>query len=224
MSNVTENLKKKFPRVGPLLRSNFLAGIFVLLPLAVSGYLLLIVVDKLWRIKDLIPEHWLPEVLQHSALGFLFNVLFTAVSTLILALLISAMGWFSKQYLGQKVIRFVSEVLQHIPILRSVHGALEQLLSTISKGEGSQFSRVVLVEFPKAGMYSLAFVTGASKVDRDLVGYINVFIPMTPNPTSGFYLIVPESAVKETHLTVEEAFRTLLSLGIAQPQNGKLNG
>lgn len=224
MSKVTANLKKKFPRLGSLLRSNFLAGVFVILPLAVSGYLLLIVVDKLWRIKDLIPEHWLPEALQHPALGFLFNVVFTAASTLILALLISAMGWFSKQYLGQKVIRFVSEILHHIPILRSVHGALEQLLSTISKGEGNQFSRVVLVEFPKAGMYSLAFVTGVSRIDRDLPGHINVFIPMTPNPTSGFYLIVPESSVRETQLTVEEAFRTLLSLGIAQPQNGKPHG
>lgn len=200
------------------MRSNFLTGVFVLLPLVVSGYLLLIVVDKLWRIKDLIPEQWLPVVFQHSALGFLFNVVFTAFSTLVIAFMVSAIGWSSKLYLGQKVIRFFSEVLHHIPVLRSVHGALEQLLSTISKGEGNQFSRVVLVEFPKAGMYSLAFVTGVSKLDRDLSSHINVFIPMTPNPTSGFYLIVPESSVKETHMTVEEAFRTLLSLGIAQPQ------
>jgi uncharacterized membrane protein len=135
------------------------------------------------------------------------------------ALGISFLGWVSKQYLGQKILELIAFLIQRIPVVRTVYSALDQLLKTVAAGGGKQFSRVVYVEFPRAGCWTLAFVTGRAKVPGSNSPHLNVFVPATPNPTSGFYLIVAEQDVREAGMSVEEAFKAILSLGIAsQPQ------
>lgn len=153
--------------------------------------------------------------------SFGFNVLFTILGTLALLFLISFFGWSSKQYLGEKILKWVSELIAHIPVVRSVYSALGQLMSALSpnsNGSGSQFSRVVWVEYPRPGIWTIGFVTSQKQVPGFPEKHLHLYVPTTPNPTSGFYLLVKESEVRESGLKVEDAFKLVLSLGIAQPR------
>ncbi|MCM2324606.1 MAG: DUF502 domain-containing protein [Oligoflexia bacterium] len=210
-------MRKLINDIAKLLKSNFLAGVFIIIPLAVAAWLLFTVLETLWQLHFLLPEPWRPESqLQNEALITFFNFMFIVGATLVLAMVISLLGWGSKHYFGRKVLQWVAEVIQRIPVVRSVYSALDQLLRTLASGGGQQFNRVVYVEYPRKGVWILAFVTGPAK-HLELPGnYLNVYVPTTPNPTSGFHLLVPESEVREAHMKVEDAFKTILSLGIAQ--------
>lgn len=207
----------RFPGLLRLIQANFLTGALVLLPFVVVGWVVGWIVGTLWRLHLFLPEAWHPEAFdQNPALENLVNLLFTVGATAVLILGISLLGWISKQFLGRKALEFAADVIQRIPVLRSVYGALDQLLRTLASGGGKQFSRVVYVEYPRKGIWALAFVTGPAQGPNVPPGHLNVYVPTTPNPTSGFHLLVPEAEVRESHLRVEEAFRTILSLGIAQ--------
>lgn len=207
------------PKARALLRSYFFGGLLVVVPLGAIAAILAWFIGTLWGLGDLLPNEWQPsEYIDDSTLALGVKTLFVLVLAVLLALGVSIVGWASKQILGRKVLEFLAEsVIQRIPLVRSIYSALDQLLRTLAAGGGQQFSRVVYVEYPRAGCWSLAFVTGAAKGPNVPPSCLNIFIPTTPNPTSGFHLIVPESQVRDSGMKVEEAFRTLLSLGIAQP-------
>lgn len=197
------------PKLGALLRSHFFTGLLVAAPIGVIVWIAMAAGRALWNLNELLPDHWQQE-----------NPVFNAAVSLALALgacvLISFLGWISTQYLGQKILETVAALIERIPVLRSVYSALDQLLKTVGTGKGQQFSRVVYVEYPRKGCWALAFVTGPARGPNAPGQHLNVYVPTTPNPTSGFHLIVPENEVRESGMKVEEAFRTILSLGIAQ--------
>jgi uncharacterized membrane protein len=203
----------RLPSFRTLLRGHFLAGLLVVIPFAVIAWILLGALGMIWGLHSMLPNAWRPE---SPIVEFLVNLGFTVVAALLLALSISIVGWTSKQFLGRKILQLLAEAINRIPIIRSIYGALDQLLRTMAPGGGKQFSRVVYVEYPRAGLWVIAFVTGPA---RSPVGgderCLNLYVPTTPNPTSGFHLIVPEAQVRETGLSVEEAFKVILSLGIA---------
>lgn len=213
----------QIPRFTALLRSHFLAGVMVVVPIGVIVWIALAALQTVWGLQDWLPTSWQPENWMPSrTLAALVSVLIMLATTLLLALFTSLVGWISKQLLGKKILEFVAEhLIQRIPVLRGIHKALDQLLRTLAQGGGQQFNRVVLVEYPRKGLWSLAFVTGPATLPGIPPGHLNIYVPTTPNPTSGFYLIVAEAEVRESHMSVEEAFRTLLSLGIAQPSKTK---
>lgn len=214
-------MANKLPTVFGLLRRHFLAGLLILIPLGVITWIISSVLGSLWRLNLLLPDEWRPEnFLPDPSLAFLLNLGFTIAGALFLALTISLLGWVSKQYLGLKALELVGEIIQRIPVVRSIYSALDQLIRALASGEGQQFSRVVYVEFPSKGIWTLAFVTGAARLPGSSEPHLSLFIPMTPNPTSGFYLVVPEASVRESNMKVEEAFKTILSLGIAQGAQG----
>lgn len=202
-----------------LLKKNFLTGVFVILPLGVVAWVLVSLLTALWRLHTWVPDSFKPEAILHDdQLALVMNLAFTVAAALILALGISFLGWSSKQYLGRKVLEAIGEIIQRIPVVRSVYSALDQLLKTLASGGGQQFSRVVYIEYPRKGVWALAFVTGPAKGPGVPEHHLNVYVPTTPNPTSGFHLLVAESEVRESHLRVEDAFKTILSLGIAQTE------
>lgn len=206
------------PNVQALLRGHFFAGLLVLIPLGVIAWILTGAIQALWRLRKILPESLAPETwIRDPALAFLVNAGITLLLAGLLALGISIFGWISKQYLGLKVLEALGSLIQRIPVIRSVYSALDQLLRTMASGGGKQFSRVVYVEYPRKGCWALAFVTGPAKGPNVPEGHLNVYVPTTPNPTSGFHLIVPEAEVRESKMPVEDAFKTILSLGIAQP-------
>lgn len=204
-------------RVFTILKKHFFAGLLIIIPMAVIFFILQYVVSFLWSMRVLVPEAWLPEnIFQDAYVAALFNVLFLGVFTLGLALLVSGLGWLSKRYVGRKLLDVISDTIQRIPVIRSIYSALDQLLKTLAAGGGQQFNRVVYVEYPRKGVFALAFVTGPARLEGVAGPHLNLYVPTTPNPTSGFHLIVPESDVRDSHLSVEDAFKTILSLGIAR--------
>jgi len=211
---------KAFPNLGSLLRGHFFAGLLVFIPIGVITWLFLAAVRMLWGFQRVLPADWHPEAwIEDPNLTRLVSLGFVAGLTLLLALGISAFGWASKQYIGLKALEAVAHLIEQIPILRGVYSALDQLLRTLASGGGKQFSRVVYVEYPRKGCWALAFVTSSAKGPNAPEKHLNLYVPTTPNPTSGFHLIVPETDVRESGMSVEDAFKTILSLGIAQPSS-----
>ncbi len=204
-----------------LLRGHFFTGLFIFIPIGVITWIAGKVLALLWGIQKILPEAWRPEsFISDSSLVFLLKLTITTAAILILLFGISFLGWISKQYIGQKVLEWIAELIQHIPVLRSVYTTLDQLFKAMApggEGKGHQFSRVVYIEYPRKGVWAIAFVTGPARGIAVPKKHLNVFLPATPNPTSGFHLIVSEDEVIETQMKVEDAFKTILSLGIAQP-------
>ncbi len=202
-----------------LLKKHFFAGLLVVVPLGVIGWICLSVLEVLWQLHDFLPESLQPKsLIPLPELVGVLNFLFTLIATFILALGISLLGWGSKHFLGKKLLEVVEHLIERIPVIRGIYSSLAQLLKTISSGGGGQqFNRVVYIEYPRKNIWTLAFVTGTSKIPGLSGALVNVYVPTTPNPTSGFFLILPEEDVRESHLKVEDAFKTILSLGIAQP-------
>jgi uncharacterized membrane protein len=210
---------KSVPNIGALLRGNFFSGLLVVIPLAVIVWMIVGMLRVLWGLPGFLPLEWQPERLfEDSTTAELFNFVFTLGMAFFIALVVSFLGWASKLYFGQKVLEVVADVIQRIPVIRTVYSALDQLLRTIAAGGGQQFNRVVYVEYPREGSWTIAFVTGATRVPGEAEVFLNLYVPTTPNPTSGFYLIIAEKDVREAKMSVEEAFKRILSLGIAQGQ------
>ncbi len=194
-------------------KANLVAGILVLVPLMATVFFLRLFVtwvDKIWTI---FPDGWRPdEVLpfQIPGLGLLFLLAVLFVS-----------GVFVRNFIGSKLLALWEWFLSKIPFVSWFYIAVKQLLETIALGTSKEFKRVVLVEYPRRGIYALAYVTGTAtgevqqKTSKDC---INVFLPTTPNPTSGFYLIVPEDEVITLEMSVEDSFKLLMSGGILSPE------
>jgi Uncharacterized conserved protein len=202
-----------------LFRRHFLTGVFVLIPFLAAAWIIGKVLAALWTLHLLIPEEWKPIYHFDPFVAQAMNFLITVGLTIVFAFVVSTLGWISKNVIGAKVLAFLSQLIQRIPIVRAVFSSLNQLLKTMASGDKQQFSRVVYLEYPRKGSYALAFVTSAARSPlaekNDAEKFINVYVPTTPNPTSGFHLIVSESEVRDSNLSVEEAFKTILSLGIA---------
>ncbi len=188
-------------------RRNFIAGALVVGPVAIVAWVAKLLFGFLWNFAGTL--HHQPDsfILQSAVFLFVVIILFIGISIL---------GWASKQYLGQRVLQMIKALIEKIPVLGSVYGALDQLIKNLGGGSGKQFSRVVLIEFPRKGVWAIGFVSGPVKTKKLPKGLVNVFVPAVPNPTSGFHLMIAEDDVKETDLTVEEALRMILSLGFVQ--------
>jgi uncharacterized membrane protein len=209
----------KISGIGKLLKRHFLAGLFIVIPIGVIGWIIGAAVGLLWKLPYLLPDNLQPDNIffDHATIAAFFNLILTIVAALVVTFSISFVGWASKHYLGRKALEFLAEVIARIPVIRSIYSALDQLLKTVASGDNGQFNRVVYIEYPRKGIWALAFVTSTAKPVGLPEKYVNVYIPTTPNPTSGFHLIVPEGEVRDSGLSVEDAFKTILSLGIAQP-------
>ena len=219
-------MKKHFISISGLVslfRENFFTGILILAPIGVVAWLLLKVFAGLWAFHVFLPEQWKPDAYFEPFTANLLKFVITIGLGIVFVFLVSMFGWISKQYIGLRVLDILSHLIERIPVVRSIYSSLTQLLQTIGSGDKKQFSRVVYLEYPRKGAYALAFVTGpAEPVEGDRKkSWINVYVPTTPNPTSGFHLIVPEDEVKDSGLSVEEAFKVILSLGIAQKDHEK---
>ena len=192
-------------------RKHFLGGILTLIPLLVVLFLFRMGVGWL---EDL--YHWIPEVLkpegQFARLAFFLIYAFCVLAA------IACLGWISKLYLGQRLLKTVGKIISKVPVVGTIYQSLTQLIETLTKGGGKQFRRVVFIRFPHQDSLAVAFVTGPSQLKGIPKGYLNVFIPAVPNPTSGFHMLIAEKDVIDSELSVEQAFQLILSLGLAPPK------
>ena len=188
-------------------RNYFIAGVVVLIPIGITIYLSIFIVDISSKIipKEINPNHYLP-----------YDI--PGLEILIAILLITSIGWLSLSFLGRKLLNTFENLLKRIPILRTIYSAITQMTETFTKSEGNK-KNVVLVEYPRKGSWAVGFATKdnegqmSKKTNKKLV---NVFIPTTPNPTSGFLLMFPKEEVIYLDLTFEEASRFIVSAGTSK--------
>jgi len=195
------------------LRRYFVAGLLFWVPVAVTILVISFLVDLLDRSMLLLPLKYRPEAL--------FGVSIPGFGVLFAVLLVFVTGVVVANLLGRKLLQFWEAVLSRIPFVRSVYATAKQVVETVVSGNGKSFREVVMVEYPRKGMWSLAFVTGDGlPAARDKTGgdLVNIFVPTTPNPTSGFFLMVSEKEVIHLDLPVEDGLKLILSAGVILPQ------
>ena len=210
---------KKTLTFGGRLRAYFLAGILVTAPLAITIALaswLIEFVDS--RIVPLIPLRYNPDVYLKEYLGYEIGI--PGLGLVVLVVFITLVGAMTAGFLGRFVIRFSENMLNRMPVIRSIYGASKQILETVLQQQSNAFRQAVLVEYPRRGIWAIGFITGRTEGEvQNLIAddLINVFLPTTPNPTSGFLLFVPKQDLVKLDMAVEEAIKMVISGGIVTP-------
>lgn len=194
------------------LRRYLIAGLLVWVPLGVSVLVIKFLVDLMDQTLLLLPAAYQPETL----LGFRIPGL-GVLLTLIVVLLT---GVVAANLLGNKLVALWERLLARIPLVRSIYSSVKQVMETIFTN-GKSFSKVVLVEYPRREAWTLAFLTGETwqpLQDQNEAFMVNIFVPTTPNPTSGFFLIVPRKDIIELDISVDDALKMIISAGVVVPK------
>lgn len=190
-------------RIGRNIRARILTGILVVVPLGLT----VLVLRFFFNMVD--------GILQ-PALKTAFGRAMPGLGLLLTVILLYGIGLLASWVLGRRLIHWGESLLKRIPLVKNVYTAAKQVVETLSLPKGQAFKRVVLIEFPRPGLWVVGFVTG-EVYNSDGQKLIKLFIPTTPNPTSGYLELVPEDQVRETTLTVEEGIKMLVSGGIISP-------
>jgi uncharacterized membrane protein len=205
-----------FQKLKQDLKSDLIAGLLVVIPLATTIWLTITVAFWVVRFLTRFPKQLNPFTGLPPLLGDLLNLTVGLAVPLLGILLI---GLMARNIAGRWLLDFGERIVQSIPLAGSVYKTLQQLLQTVFQDSKSRFRRVILVEYPRRGLWAVAFVTGTLVASEATTGspMLSVFIPTTPNPTSGWYAVVPESDVINLSISIEDAFKVLLSGGIVGP-------
>ena len=194
------------------MRKYLIAGLLVWIPLVITGWVLKLLIDLMDQSLLLLPgrfqtEAWLG--LHVPGMGVFLTVAIVLVTGVIAA-----------NFFGNKLLTWWHSVLQRIPIVRSIYGGVKQISDTLFSPEGKAFRKAVLVRYPQHDTWTVALLTGEPRHEvTDYLGTENysVFVPTTPNITAGFFLIVPKSQVHELEMSVDEALKYIISMGVAEP-------
>jgi uncharacterized membrane protein len=201
------------------LKNDLIAGLLVVIPLATTFWLSINVATWVVNFLTRIPKQINPFDGLNPFLVNILNLLVGLAAPLMAILLI---GLMARNIAGKWLLDLGERLLQAIPLAGAVYKTLKQLLETLLKDSGNKFRRVVLVEYPRRGIWALAFVTGTldSEIQAQMPqGMLNLFIPTTPNPTTGWYAVVPEKDVVDLAMSIEDAFKVIVSGGIVNPGN-----
>lgn len=200
------------------LRASFLTGLVIVAPAVLTIWVITTVVEFVDdRVLPLVPERYLPtgiEIPEIPGLGLAIFFIFTLL-----------VGWLAKGYIGRSLIDWGEDIVSRMPVIRSIYNGLKQIAETVFSQSGNSFSRACLVEYPRKGLWAVAFVSAeargevAQKLGEDKM--ISLFMPTTPNPTTGFLFFVPESEVKYLDMSIEEAAKLIISAGLVVPDADK---
>ncbi len=209
------------PRSGMFsrLRNSFLTGLIVIAPIGLTFWLIWSVIGWIdgW-VLPLVPARFNPEIwlqrrfdvgLDVRGMGVIFFLIVTVL-----------VGWIAKGFIGRSLIRWAENLVQTMPVVRSVYGGLKQIAETILAQDQSSFENACLVEYPRRGIWAIGFVSTSAKGEvarRAEVPMLSVFLPTTPNPTSGFLLFVPAEDVVMMDMSVEDAAKLVISAGLVYP-------
>jgi uncharacterized membrane protein len=197
------------------LRASFLTGLVVILPIGLTIWLIWSVIGWIdgW-VLPLVPARFLPEQyigINLRGVGVVFFLVFTII-----------IGWIAKGYIGRSLIRWAESLVDRLPLVRSVYGGVKQIAETVFAQSDSNFDKACLIQYPRPGVWAIAFISTQAKgeiarkipIDGDKVA---VFMPTTPNPTSGFLMFVSRKDVIELDLSIEEAAKLIISAGLVYP-------
>ncbi len=196
----------------PTFRRYLIAGLLIWVPLGITIFVVRLLINWLDGSILLIPEAYRPETL----IGFAIPGLGVLLSIFV----VMFTGLLAANLFGRKLVKFWESLLSHVPLVRSIYSGAKQLAETMFSESGESFRKVLLVEFPRRGLWTLAFLTGTdqgevqTKTGHDV---INVYIPTTPNPTGGYFVMVPREDVQELDMSVDDGLKMLMSMGAVVP-------
>jgi uncharacterized membrane protein len=199
--------------LGARLRGYFFAGILVLAPISITVYIAWLLISFIdTQVFSLLPPVYNPETyLPFSVPG---------IGVILMLLGLTLVGALTAGYVGKLFLRLSERVLNRMPVVRSVYGAAKQIVETVVSSKSAAFREVVLIEYPRKGIWTMGFLTGRAIEQVGQVAgpqLVNVFVPTTPNPTSGFLLFVPEADIRRLTISVEEGIKLIISAGIVTP-------
>ena len=199
-----------------IIRRYLISGLLAWVPLGVTIFVITFFGKYLSGLVNLLPDRWQPSHL----IGFTIPGLSTVIGLIVVLVILFVTGFIASNFFGRYLLGLGDDLLERIPLVRSIYTTVKQISDTMFSNKGKAFRKVVLIRYPHKDSWSLAFLTSDSlgevsiKAPRQL---ISVFIPTTPNPTSGFLILVPQEDVIELEMSVDEAFKMIVSLGVIVP-------
>jgi len=194
------------------MKKYLITGLLIWIPLAITIWVLDLIVSTMDQSLLLLPPQYQPQVL--------FGYQVPGVGALLTVVVVFVTGVLASNILGQRLLSFWENVLGRIPVVKTIYHAVKQVSDTLFAPGGQAFSKALLVQYPRAGSWTIAFLTGrpGGDVANHLHGdYVSIYVPTTPNPTSGFFLMMPRAEVIELDMSVDEALRYVISMGVAAP-------
>ena len=198
------------------MRKYFITGLLIWVPLVITLWVLDILISTMDQSLRLLPPEWRPEAL--------FGYHIPGLGVILTLLVVFLTGLFTANMLGQRLVKLWEWLLSRIPVVKTIYSGVKQVSDTLFSGQGQAFRKALLVQYPREGSWIIAFQTGqpGGDVANHLKGeYVSVYVPTTPNPTSGFFLMMLKSDVIELDLSVDEALKYIISMGVAPPVKQK---
>jgi len=191
----------------------FITGLLIWIPLVITIWVLKLVVDTLDQSLLLLPERWRTE-------GFL-GVHIPGLGVILTLVIVFVTGVFATNFFGAQLVRVWHGILHRIPVVNSIYSSVKQISDTLFSSSGQAFRKALLVQWPREGMWTIAFLTGTPGGDvvNHLQGdYVSVYVPTTPNPTGGYFVMVARKDVIELDMTVDAALKYVISMGVVSPE------
>ena len=201
------------------MKKYFITGLLVWVPLGITLWVLRLLVTSMDQTLLLLPERFQTENL--------FGVHIPGMGVLLSLLILFATGLITANFIGQRLLQFWESLLGRIPVVKSIYNSVKQVSDTLFSSNGHAFRQALLVQYPREGSWTIAFLTGrpGGDVMNHLDGdYVSVYVPTTPNPTSGFFLMMPQKDVVVLDMSVDEALKYIISMGVVAPGNNKPGG
>jgi uncharacterized membrane protein len=205
-------------RLRTSLKNYFLTGLLVILPIFITVYIILSLIRAMDAILKYIPAEYLPETY--------LQIHIPGLGLILVVILVFVVGLLTRNFIGRKIVQLGENIVDRIPLVRVLYAGVKQLLEPLFLQKTNAFKRVALIEYPRRGVHVIGFVTGESKGEvqsKTSKDMMNVFVPTTPNPTSGFYILIPEDEVVYLNMSVEDAFKLIISGGIVSPPEKRNN-
>jgi len=194
------------------MRKYFITGLLVLVPLFITVWVLSSLIGTMDKSLLLLPENWRPKAQ--------FGLEIPGMGAVLTLLIIFVTGLIATNFFGKRVIRIWEALLARVPVVKSIYASVKQVSDTLFSDSGNAFRQAVLVQFPREGAWTIAFVTGhpGGDVANHLQGdYVSVYVPTTPNPTGGYFLMMPRADVIDLDMSVDEALKYIISMGVVAP-------
>jgi uncharacterized membrane protein len=197
-------------------RKYFITGLLIWIPLVITIWVLKLIVDTLDQSLLLLPDEWRTE----SFLG----IHVPGLGVILTLVIVFVTGVFATNFFGARLVHLWHEILHRIPVVNSIYSSVKQISDTLFSSTGQAFRKALLVQWPREGMWTIAFLTGAPGGDvvNHLPGdYVSVYVPTTPNPTGGYFVMVPRQDVIELSMSVDAALKYIISMGVVSPGAGR---
>ncbi|PKO46766.1 MAG: hypothetical protein CVU29_04670 [Betaproteobacteria bacterium HGW-Betaproteobacteria-22] len=194
------------------MKKYFITGLLVLVPLVITIWVLKSLIGAMDQSLLLLPEAWHP----HTLLGYDIP----GVGAVLTLLIVFTTGLIATNFLGMQIILLWEKLLNRLPVVKSIYSSVKQVSDTVFSDSGHAFRQAVLMQFPRQGVWTIAFLTGTPAGDaaNHLQGdYVSVYVPTTPNPTGGYFLMLPKTDVVALDMSVDEALKYIISMGVVAP-------